>query len=90
MLADVLAVTIGSFELLVLLILLAMPVLLTILYVMLLSRFKRSRLDLRMAEARLLSDLAQLEAESASGRDGDVSPSIHYDGAGRKHAFQPE
>jgi len=75
MLADVLAVTIGSFELLVLLILLAMPVLLTISYVMLLSRFKRSRLDLRMAEARLLSDLAQLENQSKSTQERVSSPS---------------
>ena len=87
---DVLAVLIGSFELIVLLILLSMPVLLTILHVMLLSWFGKNRLNPHMTEARLLSELAQLEAESASGRDGDVSPSIHYDGAGRKHAFQPE
>ena len=87
---DVLAVLIGSFELIVLLILLSMPVLLTISYVMLLSRFKTNRLDLRMAEARLLSDLAQLENQSKSRRDEDMSPSIHYDRVGRKHAFQPE
>jgi len=75
MLADVLAVTIGSFELLVLLILLAMPVLLTILYVMLVSKFKTNRLDLRMAEARLLSDLAQLENQSKSTQERVSSPS---------------
>ena len=87
---DVLAVLIGSCVLIVLLILLSMPVLLTILHVMLVSWFGKNRLNPRMTEARLLSDLAQLEAESASGRDGDVSPSIHYDGAWHKHAFQPE
>ncbi len=87
---DVLAVLIGSFELIVLLILLALPVLLIILHVMLLSWFGKNRLNPRMTEARLLSNLAQVEAESASGRDGNVSPSIHYDGAWRKHAFQPE
>jgi len=75
MLADILAVTIGSFELLVLLILLAMPVLLTILYVMLVSKFKTNRLDLRMAEARLLSDLAQLEKQSKSTQERVSSPS---------------
>ena len=87
---DVLAVLIGTFELIVLLILLSMPVLLTILHVMLLSWFRKNRLNPRMTEARLLSDLAQLENQSKSRRDEDMSPSIHYDRAGRKHAFQPE
>jgi len=87
---DVLAVLIGSFELIVLLILLSMPVLLTILHVMLLSWFGKNRLNPRMTEARLLSGLAQLENQSKSRRDEDMSPSIHYDRVGRKHAFQPE
>jgi len=63
---DVLAVLVGTFELITLFVLLAMPVLLTVSYVVLISRFKRSRLDLRTEEARILSELAQLEAESAS------------------------
>jgi hypothetical protein len=83
MLADVLAVTIGSFELLILVILLAMPVLLTILHVMLVSWFRKNRLNPRMTEVRLLSDLAQLENQSKGRRDKDMSPSIHYDGAAR-------
>jgi len=63
---DVLAVLIGTFELIALFVLLAMPVLLTVSYVVLISRFKKSRLDLRTEEAKILSELAQLEAESAS------------------------
>jgi hypothetical protein len=54
-------------KLIVLLILLELPVLLTILHVMLVSRFKTNRLDLRMAEAKFLSNLAQLEKEATSG-----------------------
>ena len=61
-----LAVIIGTFELIGLFVLLAMPVLLTVSYVVFTARFKKSRLDLRMTEAKLLSDLAQLEKETMS------------------------
>ncbi len=63
---DILAVLIGSFELIVLFVLLTLPVLLTFSYVMLISKFKTNPLDLRMAEAKLLSDLAQLKKEATS------------------------
>ncbi len=72
---DVLAVLIGSFELIVLLILLTLPVLLIFSYVFLLFRFRTNRLDLRLAEAKLLSDLAQLEAEAANQQAGYVTSS---------------
>jgi hypothetical protein len=72
---DVLAVLIGSFELIVLLILLAMPVVLTVSYVMLVSRFRTSRLDVHLAEAKLLSDLAQIEAEATSQQADYVTSS---------------
>ena len=72
---DVLAVLIGSFELIVLFILLTLPVLLTFSLVSLLSKFRTSRLDLRLAEAKLLSDLAQLEKEATSQQAGYVTSS---------------
>ncbi len=87
---DVLAVLIGSFELIVLLILLTLPAVLTVSYVVLISRFKKSRLDLHMTEAKLLSDLAQLEKEAASGREQDVSTSIPREPGGLSYALQSE
>jgi hypothetical protein len=87
---DVLAVLIGSFELIVLLILLTLPVLLTVSLVSLLSRFKTNRLDLRLAEAKLLSDLAQLEKEATSGREKDVSTSTRRKPGGLSYALQSE
>jgi hypothetical protein len=87
---DVLAVLIGTFELIVLLILLTLPVVLTFSYVMLLSKFKTSRLDLRLAEAKLLSDLAQLEKEATSKREKDVSTSTHREPGGLSYALQSE
>ena len=75
MLAGILAVTIGSFELFVLLILLSMPVLLTILHIILLSRFKTNRLDFHMTEASILNELAQLENQSKSTQERVSSPS---------------
>lgn len=85
-----LAALVGPFELIVLFVLLAMPVVLTILYVMLVSRFRTSRLDLRLAEAKLLSDLAQLEKEATSGREKDVSTSTRREPGGLSYALQPE
>ncbi len=72
---DVLAVLIGSFELIVLLILLTLPVLLTFSYVMLLFRSRTTRLDVRLAEAKLFSDLAQLEKEATSQQADYVTSS---------------
>ncbi|MHC4213901.1 MAG: hypothetical protein ACYSWP_11065 [Planctomycetota bacterium] len=72
---DVLAVLIGSFELIVLLILLALPVVLTVSYIMLVSRFRTTNLDVRMAEAKLLSDLAQIEAQATSKQADYVTSS---------------
>lgn len=87
---DVLAVLIGSFELIVLLILLALPVLLAVSYVMLTARFKKSRLDLRTEEANILSELAQLEAESTSGQNKEVSTSTRREPGGLSYALQSE
>ena len=87
---DVLAVLIGSFELIVLLILLTLPVLLTISYVFLVSRFKTNRLDVRLAEAKLLSDLAQIEAQATSRREKDVSTSTRHGTGGLSYALQSE
>jgi hypothetical protein len=87
---DVLAVLIGSFELIVLLILLTLPVVLTVSLVFLVSKFKTTRLDLRLAEAKLLSDLAQLEKEAASGRQEDVSTSTPRKPGGLSYALQSE
>ena len=72
---DVLAVLIGSFELIVLLILLTLPVVLIFSYVFLISRFRTNRHDLRLAEAKLQSDLAQLEAEATSQQADYVTSS---------------
>ncbi len=72
---DVLAVLIGSFEFIVLLILLTLPVVLTVSYVMLVFRFRTNRHDLRMAEAKLLSDLAQLEKEATNQQADYVTSS---------------
>jgi len=85
-----LAALVGTFELIALFILLAMPVLLTVSYVFFRARVKKSRLDLRAEEARLLSELAQLEAESASGRNEDVSTSTRRQGGGLSYALQSE
>lgn len=85
---DVLAVLIGTFELIALFVLLAMPVLLTVSYVVLISRFKKSRLDLRAEEAKILSELAQLEAEYASGQNEDVSTSTRREPGGLSYALQ--
>ena len=85
-----LAVIIGPFELIALFVLLAMPVLLTVSYVIFTARFKKSRLDLRMTEAKLLSDLAQLEAESASGKNEEVSTSAPRETGGLSYALQSE
>ncbi len=87
---DVLAVLIGPFELIVLLILLTLPVLLTFSYVMLLFRFRTNRLDLRLAEAKLLSDLAQLEKEATRKRQEDVSTSTPREPGGLSYALQSE
>ena len=72
---DVLAVLIGSFELIVLFVLLTLPVLLTFSLVSLLSKFRTNRHDLRMAQAKLLSDLAQLEKETTSRQADYVTSS---------------
>ena len=90
MTAHALAVIIGTFELIALFILLAMPVVLTVSYVILAARFKKSRFDLRMEEAKILSELAQLEAESASGRNEDVSTSTRREGGQLSYALQSE
>jgi len=87
---DVLAVLIGTFELIALFVLLAMPVLLTVSYVVLISRFKKSRLDLRMTEASILSELAQLEAKSASERNEEVSTSTRREPGRLGYALQSE
>ena len=58
------AVFFGTFELIGLLLFVAMPVLLIVSYLMLGSRFKQNKPDMRMAERRMLSELAQLEKES--------------------------
>ena len=87
---DVLAVLIGSFELIVLLILLTLPVVLTFSLVSLVSKFRTSRLDLRLAEAKLLSDLAQLEKEATNGQNEEVSTSTRREPGGLSYALQPE
>jgi len=87
---DVLAVLIGTFELIALFVLLAMPVLLTVSYVVLISRFKKSRLDLRTEEAKILSELAQLEAGPASEQNEDVSAPTRREGGGLSYALQSE
>ena len=80
MTAHALAVIIGTFELIVL----------TVSYVILAARFKKSRFDLRMEEAKILSELDQLEAESASGRNEDVSTSTRREGGQLSYALQSE
>jgi hypothetical protein len=62
--SEIPAVSFGTFELIGLLLFIAMPVLLIVSYLMLGSRFKKNKPDMRMAERRMLSELAQLEKES--------------------------
>ena len=85
-----LAVIIGTFELIGLFVLLSAPVVLIIAYAIVMARFNRNKLDLRMTEAKLLSDLAQLEAESASGKNEEVSTSTRRDPGGLSYALQSE
>ena len=85
-----LAVTIGTFELIGLFVLLSAPVVLTIAYAIVMARFNRNKLNLRMTEAKLLSDLAQLEAESASGQNEEVSTSTRREPGGLSYALQSE
>ncbi len=85
-----LAGLVGPFEITMLFVLLAMPVVLTFSLVSLVSKFRTNPLDLRMAEAKLLSDLAQLEKEAASGREQDVSTSIPREPGGLSYALQSE
>jgi len=70
-----LAAILGPFELIGLFVLLSAPVVLTVSYFFFMARFKNNRLDLRMTEAKILSELAQLEAESASEQAGYVTSS---------------
>ena len=62
--SEIPAVSFGTFELIGLLLFVAMPVLLIVSYLMFSSRFKKNKPDMRMAERRMLSELAQLEKES--------------------------
>ena len=75
MTTHVLAAIFGPFEMILLLVLLASPVILLIAHFFFLARFNNRKLDLGMTEAKLLSDLAQLEADYVSGRGKDVSAS---------------
>jgi len=90
MTAHTLAVIIGTFELIALFVLLAIPVLLTVSYVIFAARFKKSRLDLRAEEAKILSELAQLEAESASEQNEEVSTSTRREPGGLTYTLQSE
>jgi len=85
-----LAVIFGPFELFFLFILLAAPVILAVAHVFFMARFKNSRLDLRTEEARILSELAQLEAESASGQNEELSTSARREPDGLTYALQSE
>lgn len=89
MTAHTLAVIIGTFELIALFILLAMPVVLTISYVIFAARFKKSRLDLRMTETSILSELAEMEA-AAGIPDQDKSASFSSDKAERSYVLHSQ
>jgi len=85
-----LAVLVGPFELIALFILLATPVVLIASYVFFMTRFNNNKLDLYAEEVKLLSELAQLEAESASERNEEVSTSTRREGGGLSYALQSE
>ncbi len=85
-----LAGLVGPFEMIMLFVLLVAPVVLTVSYVMVMARFKENRLDPHMTEARILSDLAQMEAEAANGQKEGVSTSTRYEPGGFSYALQSE
>ncbi|MHC5061491.1 MAG: hypothetical protein ACYTFK_10470 [Planctomycetota bacterium] len=85
-----LAGLVGPFEMIMLFVLLAAPVVLTVSYVIVMARFKESRLDPGMTESRILSELARLEAEATNGQNEEVSTSTRYEGEGLSYALQSE
>ena len=82
MTTHILAALIGPFELIALFVFLAAPVVLTIAYIIVMSRVKKSRGDICMTEANMLRELAEMEA-AVGISDQDKSTSLIADKAER-------